>query len=98
VIVGYESVHSTDFPAVILEQDDESIVSDFWPILDIVAEVRKYKTSKQLSLGAELASLTIGTKDLDEAFVQSVEDDIVGVTKSKKVVYSEGESGLVIGD
>jgi valyl-tRNA synthetase len=94
VIVGDESVHSTDFPAVILEQDDDALVAQFAPILSIVAEVRRYKIGKQLSLGAELESLTIGTKDLDEAFVQSVEDDIVGVTKAKRLKYESDTIAL----
>jgi len=95
VVIGDESVHSTDFPTVILEQDDDSIVAWFASILDIVSEVRKYKTSKQLSLGAEISSLTIWTKDLDEAFVESVEDDIVGVTKANEVIYNKENTILI---
>jgi valyl-tRNA synthetase len=49
----------------------------FDPVLQVVADVRKYKTEKQISLGAEVEKLTIIASAEDLVLMQSVEDDII---------------------
>lgn len=66
------SLHLCDFPL--------SVVSDpvsFDTVLQVVADVRKYKTDKQISLGAEIEKLTIVGSSQELVAIQAVEDDIV---------------------
>lgn len=86
--VGDESIHMTDFPDVILEQEDDGIVSAFADVLDIVARVRKFKTYKQVSLGFEISKVFITCTLEQKQFIELVEDDIKWVTKAKEVSYS----------
>jgi hypothetical protein len=58
--------------------------------------VRKYKTSKQLSLGAEIETLTIQAPAEQLILIQSVEDDIIGVSKAQDISYKAGDYKLDI--
>jgi valyl-tRNA synthetase len=49
----------------------------FSVVLQVVEQVRKYKTSQQISLGAELEKLVITGSAEELAVLQSVEDDII---------------------
>lgn len=66
--------------------------------MQVVGDVRKYKTDKQISLGAEIEKLTISASGTELAALQAVEDDIIGVTKAKVVEYVEGEYGIMVND
>lgn len=95
---GGVSLHKTQFP---YNEDASSKIQapsslSFEPVLQVVAEVRKYKTEKQISLGAEIDTLTITAPADQLVILQSVEDDIIGVTKAKVVEYREGEFEIVI--
>ena len=49
--VGNESIHTTDFPEVVLEQDDQDIIDKYDYIIDeTITKVRSYKTFKKISL------------------------------------------------
>ncbi len=70
--IGVNSLHLCDFP--------ESVAGDaveFDMVLQVVADVRKYKTDKQISLGAEIEKLTITASGEALARMQAVEDDII---------------------
>jgi hypothetical protein len=49
-------------------------------------------------LGAELEKLVITGSAEELAVLQSVEDDIIWVTKAKEVEYKEGSFEIVISD
>ncbi|HRX63669.1 MAG TPA: valine--tRNA ligase [Candidatus Absconditabacterales bacterium] len=84
------SIHKTGFPTKILEiADSEQIIKDFDHIATIVETARKFKTEKQISMGAELKNLIIsGPKDYLE-LVKKYADDITGVTKTQNIEYLE---------
>lgn len=74
--VGEVSLHRLSFPTPFLAVDGY-VVDSFSSVLQVVADVRKYKTEKQISLGAEIESLTLQLPPEQLAMLQSVEDDIV---------------------
>ena len=92
------SLHLCEFPQQITDYRLQTSEDGFDIVLQVVADVRKYKTDKQISLGAEISTLTISASGLALAAIQAVEDDIVWVTKAKAVEYVEGEYGIMVND
>lgn len=73
---GVQSLHVAEFPEKTSESQGFN-VSEFDIVLQVVADVRKYKTDKQISLGAEIEKLRISASGTELAAIQAVEDDIV---------------------
>jgi len=71
------SLHLCEFPQQITDYRLQTSEDGFDIVLQVVADVRKYKTDKQISLGAEISTLTISASGLALAAIQAVEDDIV---------------------
>lgn len=94
---GVQSLHVAEFPEKTSESQGFN-VSEFDIVLQVVGDVRKYKTDKQISLGAEIEKLRISASGTELAAIQAVEDDIVWVTKAKAVEYVEGEYGIMVND
>jgi valyl-tRNA synthetase len=54
------SIHKISFPDEIIDiQNQENIIKEFEQIKEIIESVRKFKTEKQISIGAELNNLII---------------------------------------
>jgi len=92
---------SNDFQVSKIASSTDKSVSSQWLlefdiVLQLVSDVRKYKTDRQISLGAEIGKLTISWSTEQLEIIKSVEDDVIGVTKAKEIAYEEGEFGIVV--
>ncbi|MCF7834902.1 valine--tRNA ligase [Candidatus Gracilibacteria bacterium] len=89
---GIESVNIANYPEIkdYPEFDNkDAIKSDFDKFLEIVEYVRKYKTEKQISMGAELEKLIVkGPNDYLD-IIKKHSDDLVGVSKTKNIEWVE---------
>jgi valyl-tRNA synthetase len=59
--------------------------------LQIVDQVRRYKSESQISMGAEVSKLIISASEEQKNAIQLFEDDVKGVTKAKEIEWKEGE-------
>jgi len=91
---GKLSIHVTDYPEAvqiseITKQDPEKLKENFIKIVDIVETARKFKTEKQISMGAELQKLILsGPKEYLD-MIATYMDDVAGVTKAMNVEFLE---------
>ena len=90
------SVHKGSFVDV-MDSSLRSEWQNFDAVLQVVGDVRKYKTEHQISLGAEIEKLAISAPSEQLEIIKAAEDDIVGVTKTKAIEYKEWEFGIQIG-
>jgi valyl-tRNA synthetase len=58
--------------------------------LQIVDQVRKFKSESQISMGAELSTLVISAPLEQQQAIQLFLDDIKGVTKAKEIERKDG--------
>jgi valyl-tRNA synthetase len=83
---GASSIHHASWPVI-----DERLVSPWAAaagdaLMEIANAVRRYKSDRQMSLGAELARLHIAVLEPDLASaLQGAEDDITSVTRAREV-------------
>jgi len=62
---------------------------DFIKVVDIVEQARKFKTEKQISMGAELQKLILsGPKEYLD-MIATYMDDVIGVTKALNLAFLE---------
>ena len=89
---GYESLHLTSLPTVV--SWIPTVSADH--LITIVGEVRGYKTTNKLSLGADVAKIIISWPQsmIDE--LKMFEIDLLGATKAAVVEYRVGEFGVEI--
>lgn len=91
---GAPSIHITSYPEAIenseiTKQDPEKLKENFIKIVDIVETARKFKTEKQISMGAELQKLILsGPKEYLD-MIATYMDDVSGVTKAMNVEFLE---------
>lgn len=78
-----KSVHLRAFPAADKGLIDEKAEKACELLVEIVNQIRKYKTDNNLSLGAELEKLVIQTPDVE--IVKSLEKDIKGTGRIQTV-------------
>ncbi len=84
------SIHQTKFPAESMLKSFESSTKTMHSILELISQIRKLKTEKQLSLRTDLASLRIMTRDT--AVLKTLADQkelIKGVTRAQEVTLEE---------
>jgi valyl-tRNA synthetase len=87
--VGTPSLHQTRFAGVQKAHNFPEGIEHMEIILNIVSQVRKLKTKHALSLGAELAQLTIHSSDKKiESIIQKNDQLIKGATKAQIVTFS----------
>ncbi|MDR0860091.1 MAG: valine--tRNA ligase [Candidatus Peribacteria bacterium] len=60
--------------------------------LEIVEQVRKYKSESQISMGTELSKLIITANEEEKKAIQLFEDDVKGVTKAKEIEWLDRDS------
>ncbi len=91
-----ESIHINKWP-----QFDQELVDDKAELagditIDIIAAVRKFKAQNNLSMKAELASLTINCEQAEhESLILSVAEDLKAVTKAKSITFGKQEDDMV---
>ncbi len=93
---GVSSIHLTQLPeALSIHHDNQE---NMQLILHVIAQVRKLKTSQQLSLKTELTSLIISNATQDDIKVLKQQENILkGVCKATKIIFSaqKHEPGLM---
>lgn len=84
------SIHKITFPDKIINiENPDNIIKEFEQIKEIIESVRKFKTEKQISIGAELKNLIISWPKDYLTIVKKYSDDISWVTKTKNIEYLE---------
>jgi valyl-tRNA synthetase len=85
------SIHKTKYPINIFSDNSnkEYIYKGMNNTLQIIEMVRKFKTENKISMSKEIEILNIkANKDILQ-FLNQIKDDILGVTRSKKVNFLE---------
>jgi valyl-tRNA synthetase len=90
------SIHNTQYPTI--SRDDglprpnpatSGVENAMSTTLEIVDQVRKYKSESQISMGTELSKLIISASPEQQKTIQLFEDDVKGVTKAKEIERKE---------
>lgn len=89
---GHSSLHQQEYPLSSSFVYGVSVV----PVFELVSQVRGYKTSNQLSLGADVQKLIISWPKEYLDTIKLFEDDVRGVTKAGSIEYREGKEALDI--
>ncbi len=82
-----KSIHISDWPKYDKKLDDKKAEKLGDIAVDIIAAVRKYKSDKNMSLGAEINELVIDTKE----DLKDVLDDIKATVKAEKISKGKGD-------
>ncbi len=93
----YSSIHLAPFPnAKPIWQREIEKINDAQDLINLVSEVRGYKTTNKLSLGAELAKIEIywSKKYIDT--LKIFEIDILGATKANAINYITTDKKRII--
>ena len=87
-----ESIHTTLWPEVYEELISEEMETKGETTVELIDEVRRFKSASKIPLNAELAEVNVYTSDdaLVEIFNQ-FEDDIKGTLKIKDLAISQGK-------
>ena len=88
------SIHKSGFPPVNPHNTELGIEEKMSTVLEIVEQVRKYKSESQISMGAELSKLIISANQEQKQAIQLFLDDVQGVTKAKEIEREEGTLGV----
>lgn len=85
-----KSIHITDWPKENKKEIDEKAEEAGDLAVEIVSTVRKFKASKNLSLKAEINTLTLNSEKIKdfEKKIKLVEDDIKAATHAQNIVFS----------
>jgi len=89
---GDESIHTTLWPEVYEELISEEMETKGETTVELIDEVRRFKSASKIPLNAELAEVNVYTSDEDlvEIFNQ-FNDDIKGTLKIKDLAISSGK-------
>lgn len=94
--VGELSLHRCSYPSVDANFVHEEIVSCFTCCQTLIGEVRKYKTTKQLSLGAEIGEICVRCDDKKKKILTDFRDDLCAVAKASGLRFEDGEWSVEI--
>jgi valyl-tRNA synthetase len=86
-VLQVPSLHMTQFSDIQKEHRDESIEETITVLLNVVNQVRKLKTTQQLSLKTDITQLTIGPSNKVESHLKPLEQIMKGVTRAQTIVY-----------
>ena len=92
---GKGSIHVSSWPKAEGGLLDEEANRAGELLIAVVGGARKAKNEKALSLGAELDSVTVGCSPEERAVLQSVEKDLLDVTRAKRVTYQDAKELIV---
>lgn len=90
---GHESIHLTSWPP----QSDLSILTEDEAtgvelMLTAITEVRKYKTSQQLTMGAQLPAIVLKGKAEKKNLLNPFWDDLTFVTRAEEISFQDESS------
>lgn len=81
------SIHVSLWPQVVEEYIDEEAEATGDLLVEIVSAVRKYKSSRSISLRTELDSIAVLCSKEDRLRLESVQKDLRAVTKAKTLTF-----------
>ncbi len=86
-----KSIHNSCWPVADIGaiQEHDEATGDC--VVQIISDVRKKKSEKNLSLKAEVKKLTITCTKEQQKGIESALDDLQATTTSKEIVFHEGE-------
>lgn len=87
------SIHKAEYPKIITLSsiNTNDLLTSMQVTLDIVEQIRRYKSESQISMGAEIEVIHISCSAKERLMIQQFEDDLIGVTKAKKIERVEGD-------
>ncbi len=89
-----KSIHISKWPQVKEEWIDKEAEEAGEILKKIVAAVRQFKQSKNISLGAELKAIYLYTEDSKmQKVLNSVALDLQGVSRAQKISFARGDGG-----
>lgn len=74
---------------------DKEVLAKGEEVLDIVSNVRQFKSENKLSLKTEVEDITITSRNVE--FIKSAEQDVKGVAGARKIIYKDGDFKVEIG-
>ena len=87
-----KSIHISKWPQVKEEWIDKEAEEAGEILKKIVAAVRQFKQSKNVSLGAELKALYLYTEDAKmQKVLEDIALDLQGVSRAQKLAFEKGE-------
>lgn len=92
---GEKSIHLLAYEATGGEKithSKEELEATMNIFLDIIEQVRKYKTEKSLKLSTELQTVTITAPEEIIERLRNIENDIRGVTRADRIIREIGEN------
>ena len=87
---GAESIHRAAWPQPDARFEDDAALALGETLVELATAVRRYKSERGLSLGAELAELAITAAASLAAQLRLAEDDLRSITRAKVVVVESG--------
>ncbi len=89
-----KSIHQTNYPQTTNEYENKELIEQGNNYLEIIATIRKYKTEKQLSMKAEIETLTIECDKKLKEFIENSMEDLKAVTTSEKIEFGKGDQEI----
>jgi valyl-tRNA synthetase len=86
-LFGKGSVHLAEYPEKDVELVDGDSEKAGEVLVQVIDEIRKYKTDNNMSLGAELEKVDIE----GPAMIKSLKEDIKGTGRIKEMSFKEGK-------
>jgi valyl-tRNA synthetase len=91
---GHPSIHRSAWPRPDGALIDEQAVSRGQILVEIAATVRRYKSDRELSLGAPLQCLRLWTADPEIArWLDAATDDLLSVTRAEHIEHDSPQPG-----
>ncbi|MFI5332753.1 MAG: valine--tRNA ligase [Candidatus Babeliales bacterium] len=92
-IVGIPSIHQTKFIEVQTGFSFPESAQNIATCIEIISQVRRLKTEKQLSLKTPLTTLTIVINDREVADAVTTQTTLIkGITQAQELVYTQDEN------
>lgn len=90
------SIHITNYPKYNKELDNEEIITLGNQFVEIVSQVRRYKSEKQISMKEELEKIEITCNNKLKEFIEDSIEDLKAVTSAKEIIFKEGDFSVKI--
>lgn len=91
-----KSIHLTSWPKVDDNLIEENLVQLGDKFVEIVAQVRRFKAEKQISMKEELNKIEITCSNELKEFIEDSISDLKSVTSAKEIMFNEGEFEVII--
>lgn len=90
------SIHQTSYPSYDESLDNNEIIELGNKFIEVLGEVRKYKSEKQISMKEELNSIEITCDSKLKEFIEDSIEDLKSVTSTKEIKFKEGNFNVSI--